>query len=258
MDTSISSRGYWPTGLALSLSALLLLGCRGVIQGVSPVQPIPARTAPVSVAVSGSGTCGEMEIDWGDTQKITPQSVDLGGNPVFDHHYGLGGGKTVTVEGKRGCLGKVRTRFIVQPAAYALAFIQVQKPGEPSAPTCVGVPNHPGVRLGEQLRITTTPAGGWTGINFGCPFNGCIYDADGRPGSVADSSFPFPGLREYSLVLRVDETFGVREQVVQGGTNVSFTSTVDGQLKVCLNDHDMTNNSGGYQIDIRLDQLGPP
>lgn len=38
---------------------------------------------------------------------------------------------------------------------------------------------------------------------------------------------------------------------------MNFVTTVSGKLEVCLNDFDMTNNAGGYQIDIRVDQLGP-
>jgi hypothetical protein len=260
VDTPISSGDYWRTGLALSLPALLVLGCEvNVIRGLSPVQPIPAITAPLRVVVSGSGKCNEIEINWGDSYQNTYQSVDLGSNPEFAHSYGSGGGKTVTVEGKRGCEGKVTTRFVMEPSVFALAFNQIQRPTDKSAPTCVLAANHPGVRRRELIRITTSPAAGAPGgINFGCPFNGCIHDADGRPGSAADSRFPFPGFREYSLVLRVTpNTGGVPNQDVQGGSNMSFTSNVDGRLEICLNDHDMTNNSGGYQINIRVDQLGP-
>ena len=244
-----------PNGIAASsilptlLTALLLAGCGAVIRGVSPVQPIPTLPAAVSVTVTGTGRCGSMEIDWGDQSKSTPTVVELSTNPVFTHVYGLGGGKTVTVEGKVNCNGKVRTRFVQEPAVFTLGF--VQRLSNTPQPTCRSVPNHPGVRAGELVRITTVPASRAPGINFGCPFNGCVYDADGNPGSSAGSSFPFPGLREYSLVLKVGA------QVVQGGTNMRFTATQSDYLQVCLNDFDMTNNTGGYEIDIRIDQLGP-
>jgi hypothetical protein len=96
------------------------------------------------------------------------------------------------------------------------------------------------------------------GINFGCFAAGCVYDADGKLGSVADSTFPFPGKREYSLVLRVGPQV-VGSQVVQGGSNVQFTTTTSGPLAFCLNDgdNDVTNNRGGYIIQISVDQLGP-
>ena len=47
---------------------------------------------------------------------------------------------------------------------------------------------------------------------------------------------------------------------MQGGTNVQFTTTSSGPLLFCLNDGDnnVTNNLGGYIIEISVDQLGPP
>ena len=38
---------------------------------------------------------------------------------------------------------------------------------------------------------------------------------------------------------------------------MQFTTTDTGFLEICLNDWDMSNNSGGYEIDISIDQLGP-
>ncbi len=90
------------------------------------------------------------------------------------------------------------------------------------------------------------------GINFGCPLNGCVYDANGKPGSVATApDYPFPGLRAFSLVLRLGQ------QVVQGGTDVRFTAAETGSLESLVNDGNVTDNAGGYQIDVRVDQLGP-
>jgi hypothetical protein len=52
--------------------------------------------------------------------------------------------------------------------------------------------------------------------------------------------------------------------VFQGGTNVQFTtSSAMGSppkaLEFCVNDvdNDATNNLGGYEVDLRVDQLGP-
>jgi hypothetical protein len=44
---------------------------------------------------------------------------------------------------------------------------------------------------------------------------------------------------------------------MQGGTNMRFVATSSAALELCLNDTEMTNNTGGYQIDIRIDQPGP-
>ena len=91
------------------------------------------------------------------------------------------------------------------------------------------------------------------GIDFGCPVGGCIYDADGK-NYPADARFPFPGFKEYSLVLRLGT------QVEQGGTDVRFTTTSSASLEICLNDDDIARTrrgGGGYEIHIQVDQLGP-
>jgi hypothetical protein len=252
--STVTSRSFL-AGMKLLILAVLLIGCGtpggaqiNLIQGVTAVQPIPAINTPVGVVVNGSGKCREMEINWGDGSRNTAQGVDLSLSPTYTHTYvGWGGGKTVTVAGKIGCEGTVNTRFTMEPIVYSLGFNQVQKP---TAQTCNQVPNFPGVSSHNLVYITTVPVTGY-GIDFGCPFQGCRYDADGKPGSAADSSFPFPGLKEYSLVLRVSS------QVVQGGTNMSFTTTDAGSLEICLNDTDMSNNTGGYMVNISVDQLGP-
>ncbi len=46
-----------------------------------------------------------------------------------------------------------------------------------------------------------------------------MYDADGKNPSTAVAPLPFPGLRELSMVLKVGT------QTVQGGTDVTFTTT---------------------------------
>jgi hypothetical protein len=203
------------------------------------------------VAVNGTGSCTALKIDWGDSLNQTfQQQIDLQSNPVFTHTFCCwGGGKTVTVEGS-GCTGKVTTRFVMEPSVFHLGFNVVPSP---TAQICHQVPDFPGVLTHNLVKITTIPRSDFpAGVNFGCPLNSCFYDADGRPGSIADSSFPFPGLKEFSLVLRIGT------QVWQGGTNTSFATNGNaGSLEVCLNDSTPNDNVGGYEIDIRVDQLGP-
>ena len=166
---------------------------------------------------------------------------------------GWGGGKTVTVVAASGCEGKANLRFNAPPASRRVGFAQ---PGTGTG-TCAAVSSSPLPTMIPHMlvHIQTFPAEppNERGINFGCFAAGCVYDADGKPGSVAGSTFPFPGLREYSLVLKVGS------QVVQGGSNVQFTTATSGPLTFCLNDgdNDVTNNLGGYIIDISVDQLGP-
>ena len=250
--------GRLVAGLSVMLMASMMISCNGkanLVQGISlvPGQTIALNNA-IQFTVSGSGTCEELRIDWGDgstTDTIVGYPVDLTASPTFSHTFiGWRGGKTVTAIGIRGCEGRVNTRFTIEPSIQTIGFAQ------PGTNVCDPVPFAPSTPLPPRtnVHITTTPVTGYYafGIDFGCPFQGCRYDADGRPGSVAAAPFPFPGLREYSLVLRVGT------QVVQGGTNVSFTTTQKGVLEICINDDSPSNNKGGYQINISVDQLGPP
>ncbi len=234
------------------LMAVPLPLCAGVpfnfIRSVAVVQPIPTAPAPVTVTVEGSGSCSMIEIDWGDEYKDTPQSVQLASHPRFSHPYQAGGGKTVTVTAKGGCEGTARTRFVVEQSWLELAFNQVPKP---TARICNEAGSIFYVHPHTLVHVLVLPTARGATINFGCPFDGCIYDANGRPGSVADSRFPFPGFREFSLVFKTDpETF-------QGGMNTSFVARTGGPLQVCLNYSDLTNAGGGFIIRMRQDQLGP-
>lgn len=73
-----------------------------------------------------------------------------------------------------------------------------------------------------------------------------------RPAPGAPFTFPFPGLRQYSLVLRVGS------QVGQGGTGVPFTVAQDGQLELCMNDDVPVDNTGGWGIALTVDERGAP
>jgi len=193
-----------------------------------------------------------VDIDWGDGGPVSQGVwVNLVPDPTtrtISHTYtGWGGGKTVTVTATQNCDGKVNTRFTMAPAVFQLGFNQ------PGTKACNTVPTMASVRMGNLVHITTIPlARSPGGINFGCPLGGCVYDANGKPGSVATApDYPFPGLRAFSLVLRLGQ------QVVQGGTDVRFTAAETGSLESLVNDGNVTDNAGGYQIDVRVDQLGP-
>jgi hypothetical protein len=254
-----------PAGLLCILTVILMQGCNqepNILKGISlePGQTIALDT-PLKFILNGSGRCQTLNLDWGDGTTEQNYSygtggfaIDLSGSDasavasrtLTKTFTGWAGGKTVTVQAASGCEGSARTRFTIEPAVYKLGFAQ------PGPLTCNPIPNRPALVARTLVGIKTVPAtGAPNGINFGCPFNGCIYDADGKPNSSAPSNFPFPGLREYSLVFRVGT------QVVQGGTNMSFTTTVPGALEVCVNDDTLANNSLGYEVDITVDQLGP-
>lgn len=91
-------------------------------------------------------------------------------------------------------------------------------------------------------------------VNFGCSFNGCIHDPDGRPGTAGAAPFAFPGMREYSLVMRVGGSM-----LFQGGKSERFTAPTGGTLEFCQNtDNPAGNITGGWGIDVQVDELGFP
>jgi hypothetical protein len=89
-------------------------------------------------------------------------------------------------------------------------------------------------------------------VDFGCPFAGCLYGIGGKPQSIAGSRFPFPGLREFSLVLRIGT------QVEQGGFNVSFVANQTAPLELCMNDDLLSDNSGAWGVFLTVDESTAP
>jgi hypothetical protein len=148
----------------------------------------------------------------------------------------------VTVGGVGDCGGYAEKRVKITPLDIKVGYMQ------PSRTTCDAITNKPPLRKNTLVRITKIPNSN-TQINFGCAFNGCIHDANGR-NSPAAAPFPFVGLREFSLVIKVGT------QVVQGGTNVSFKTNQAGPLEICVNDPDLFNNTGAWGINVRVDDLG--
>jgi len=249
--------------IAFLLVAATLSGCPGgksnVIQSISlaPGQTLALGT-PLNFLIKGTGA-GYLIIDWGDGT-TEEKYVDLTAPSLIPHTFTVWkGGKTVTAIGKpggtlgySGTVGRASTRFTIPPGFISVGFGQ---PGNAGAKTCYSLPSPFNAKLvlPSLVHITTLPTERGDLINFGCPFDGCRYNADGKPGSVAAAPFPFPGLREYSMVLRVGT------QLVQGGTDVRFTPTQSQSLEICLNDDNLTrNHTGGYELHITVDQLGPP
>jgi hypothetical protein len=262
----------------MSLAFMLLVLAVAVLQACSPQQVnvlqgislVPGQTLaldmPLNFILNGVGKCNSINIDWGDGDTDPAYYYGIGGIPIdlsgidsyaittrtLTHTFtGWGGGKTVTVEGNNGCIGKVNVRFNVPPFEKQIGWGQ---PGPASTSMCQAItPGLPNMIPRMLVHTSATLVGGGRGVDFGCFAGGCVGDADGRPGSVADSRFPFPGMREYSVVYRIGS------QLIQGGTNAQFTTTASGSLEFCLNDGDMnlTNNKGGFLVKISVDQLGP-
>jgi len=203
------------------------------------------RGQPMEFTVSGTGNCTMLSLDWGDgTPPLQANNVDFDANPLgvkFSHAYnGWGGKKTVTAQGVTNCVGTATTAISVVPP-FALAF------GQPGPTACAVVPNAPTVPVNATIHITTNPDPAIK-INFGCFLGGCVYDANGEPNSVAPAGYPFPGLRKYSLVIRIGT------QVVQGGTDVFFTATQGGPMEVCVNDDVLHDNSGAWGVFIDVNK----
>jgi len=240
------------------LVAGLLQACGGApaTGTIQSVDLVPGQTLStgntIAVVVRGVGECNTLNLDWGDGT-IDTRYVRLTSGAQQTHSYsGWGGGKTVTASGSGGCLGRASTRFRITPLVYSLA---IAYPG-PNKMTCNAVPGQGPLGGRARVRAVNVPLVNNPNnnrINFGCPFNGCIYDPEGRSGSSAVAPFPFPGFREYSVVW----THGAQQ--VQGGLDTTFeTVGPAAPLSFCIN-ADLTRNvQGGWQFDITVDQLGPP
>ena len=235
--TSVGTIAAIP-GLALLLA---LQGC--TFANVATIKPDTLDTQrgqPVGFTVKGTGNCTLLHLDWGDAMSDDQANVNFDASPSgvrFSHTYtGWGGNRIVTARGVTNCNGAPQAAVRVIPP-FSLALTQ------PTATACTPVPGVPPLRVGQGIHLTTNadPA---VKIDFGCTFGGCVYDADGEANSVAPSDFPFPGLRKYSLVLRIGT------QVAQAGTEAFINVKQAGPLEVCVNDSNLPDNSGGWGLFI--------
>lgn len=257
-------------GMGLSvLFVVALPGCNGVqVNLIRSVEIVPGQTqalgVPLAFVVKGSGTCGTFTMDWGDgstTDVVTAQTSSCFVNPdpaepkphfrcTREHTYSdWEGGKTVTVTAKQGCDGRVNTRFVTAPAEFVLAFAR------PGPNFCDAISGKAPVQNRTLVKITTVPTTTRCGGIWYSTENPHCYDADGIAALATAGggrSFPFVGMRQFSLVLRVGT------QIVQGGTNMSFTTNQTAPLEFCVNEPNSLGGVGGYEIHIRADELGPP
>lgn len=202
---------------------------------------------PQQFRITGTGTCGRIRVHFGDGASTVIWNPNLewdgsiGTGAVVNHTYVSGPGKwrgpkTVRAEPVSNCMGGASTEVTVLPPEMRIAVAQ------PSA-TCTAVGQ---VRAGTV--VTARPLNNpELKIRFSAFESRGI---DGAPDAALGPpfTFPFPGLRAYSLVYRV----GI--QVGQGGTGVPFTVTADGPLELCINDDLPTDNSGGWGIALLVDE----
>ena len=258
--------------IAALVPALLAGGCFGRVDLIDPLAPARfdslneltgvMRDATVEATVWGAGKCTLARMTFGDGTTVEGHDIDFGEPGAslpwkVQHVYrGWPGPKTVVAEGITNCAGKatLATHVFLEGAGpgglrenVTVAF------GQPGATACnpLSGPTFPTLRPNTRVSIRTNPDPRAV-IDFGCLFGGCVHNADGRPGSEAPPGFEFPGLRMYSLVLRVGS------QVVQGGTDMSFITDQSGPLELCVNDDMLTDNTGAWGIDITVDESSAP
>lgn len=235
MSSGRFSRTPWPGQVAILLMVAMLPACSGgTIRGISGQSAgLGARS---EFQVQGEGTCGKKRIDFGDGS--SPVEDFDWSTPIYHTYQGWGGKKTVKVESLEDCVGTAEMIVDVQPSTFVVGY-------KPGPNVCEFVPNRPPLRKNTKVHITTNNAN--VRINFGCLLDNCIYDANGI-NAAATPGYPFPGKRPLSLVLRVGT------QVEQGGTDVTFTTNQAGRIEFCLNDDNLADNTGAWNIIIEVDE----
>jgi len=211
------------------------------------------RGDDVEVELWGLETCSLAKVDFGDGDSVTIPDIAFGRagatQPSSVHHTyrGWPGPKTITAEGVTNCSGRVtRSIHVFTPqwasGGYWEDFMLAYAPGPT---TCAPISGMPALRPNTIVNIMQDPSP-LSVIDFGCPF--CTFGIDGDPGPLAPSWFPFPGLRKYSLVLRV----GAQQE--QGANGASFRTRQTGPLEICVNDDVLSDNRGGWGIIISVDE----
>ncbi len=255
-----SKTKHVPTSVWLMavVMALALQGCMfGKVESIQADSPVTNIGQGQYFVITGKGQCSMLRVKFGDGQSYDYSNHDFDKYPVasIPHYYnGWGGTKIVTAEGITNCAGKAVTTINVQPMKKVIAMGYFTSPAASDVAIgnlingCALVPGAPMLKQKSIVHITAVDSSQW--IDFGCLLEGCRYNANGE-NAPAPLNFPVPGRNKYSLVLRVG---GV--QVIQGGTDVTFTAALDGALEFCLNDDNMSDNRGGWGINIEVDESG--
>lgn len=222
-------------------------------------------TQPVTIKVWGQGKCDLVGVEMGNgTTLHSPPGVDFGGQGAsvpleFTYTYGATwpGIKTIHAYSQSNCMGEARTtvqvmRKIGHEVHSDLNFTLAQPysfaNGITPGPCILAFNQHNVDALRPNTKVTVTAKPDPNNkISFGC-LGGCSYGVDGDATSSAAAPFPFPGMAKYSLVLRVGT------QVVQGGSQVSFTTTNKAALEMCVNDDNLQDNTGAWNFTISVDE----
>jgi len=216
-------------------------------------------TVTLTVEVTGQGICKEASVNFGDGSfSLVEKNVDFSRGPWrITHDYGGAwpGKKTIRAQGVSDCVGEVTTPHVVFEHDRGegkfdemLKFAVAQDGTDAPFQYCHAFPSStswPALRPNTVVTVTSPPT---PTIRFCPPPANCENTADGRAGSSAGSAFPFPGFREFSLVLAVGS------QNVQGGASTTFTTTQSGELLLCFNDGNLLDNRGGWQLNVSVDE----
>ena len=74
-----------------------------------------------------------------------------------------------------------------------------------------------------------------------------IVDTNGE-NIPAPPDYPFPGLHKNSFIIRLGT------QVVQGGSDFTFTAGSNGDMEFCVNDKQVNDNSGAWGLNIEVSE----
>ena len=178
------------TYLSIVLVAIILQACKG-----GTIRDVTFQTGGLGTVshfeLAGDGVCGKVSIDFGDgTPPAEIANYDFSNAPPVNHVYaGWPGKKTVKTGSLENCVGNPQKVVSVGPPLTVVAY----RLPRPSA--CDAIPNKPPLRVGTIVHMTTNPDPNIR-IKFGCSFNGCIYDADGKnPSSAVTFS-----IRDYVII----------------------------------------------------------
>ncbi len=249
-DAKFTGLDYKPDPVCDSTDPTINQGCTPERRASLAFAPIDDPTLALNntvdtvwLEISGSGTCGEVSIDWGDGTPVeTFLNVQIFNGRQFTHTFtGWPGTKIAHINALQNCTGSRTAEVLV---GYKPDGRDVYKLGfSPNLSVCNQVPNMPPLRPGTTVRITTD---GST-IQYGLP----VFNASGDPSTVTPADFPFPGRRMFSLVYRV----GTDNFQGEAGP-VIFRVLQTAPLEVCVNDNanDLADNQGGMLIEITVNE----
>jgi hypothetical protein len=252
--------------LGVTISLIALCGCFGQVETLTVEAPSCQSGSPCSVVrkvdaarftVTGTGVCKLVRLNYGDGSIDEIQDHDFDKGPwIVTHTFtGYPGDKSVRAQGITNCTGttnNVPIKVFKNAQQEIVWSIGLNEPYiDPT--NCFNVPDGataqmPVLRPGTQVTVigSATPM-----MEFGC-FGGCAFGPNGRS-TIASPPNPFPGMRESSLVLRVGT------QMAQGGTTASsFVTTGSGRLELCINDNRVSDNHGGWRIDVLVNEFAAP